>query len=198
MKWKGLLYGIAGSLILTSAAWKPAPIPTNFKENFTLEDKKLSVSARVYSGQESKQVLNVNLIDKGYVPVEVTIQNQGDHAYAISLASTALRSERPKDVAWKYHKASVIRGVGWRIVSFFFWPMMIPSTIDSVVSFKKNRSLVKSLTAKGFKEVDEKVLPYSLVKRLLYIPQEAFYSTFSVSMEDLDGDELVVIPVEAN
>jgi hypothetical protein len=100
MKWKGLLYGIAGSLILTSAAWKPAPIPTNFKENFTLEDKKLSVSARVYSGQESKQVLNVNLIDKGYVPVEVTIQNQGDHAYAISLASTALRSERPKDVAW--------------------------------------------------------------------------------------------------
>jgi hypothetical protein len=88
--------------------------------------------------------------------------------------------------------------VGWRILSFFFWPLMVPSTIDSVVSFKKNRMLLKSLTAKGFKEIDEIVLPYSLVKRLLYIPQEAFYNDFSVSMEDLDGDELVVIPVVAS
>jgi hypothetical protein len=54
------------------------------------------------------------------------------------------------------------------------------------------------LTAKGFKEVDEVVLPYSVVKRLLYIPQASFYNTFSVSMEDLDGDELVVVPVIAS
>jgi len=198
MKIKSLVYGITGLLLLISAAWSPAPIPLVFSENLTLVDKKLQVSARVYSARESEQVLNVDLIDKGYVPVEVTIQNQGDHSYAISMSSTPLRSEKPKNVAWKYHKGAVMRGMGWRVVSFLFWPLMIPSTIDSVVSFKKNRSLLKSLTAKGFKELDEIVLPYSLVKRLLYIPQEAFYSAFSVSMEDLDGDELVVIPVIAN
>jgi hypothetical protein len=114
------------------------------------------------------------------------------------MASTAQKSEKPKDVAWKFHKASIARGVGWRIVSFFCWPLSIPSAIDSIVSYKKNRSVLKSLTAKGFKEVDEVVLPYSVVKRLLYIPQASFYNTFSVSMEDLDGDELVVIPVIAS
>lgn len=198
MKLKNLVYGILGCAILMSSVWKPAPVPASFTHNLTLEDKKLQVSARVYSAEESEHILKVDLIDKGYVPVEVTIQNQGDHKYAISMASTAQRSEKPKNVAWKFHKGSVARGMGWRIVSFFCWPLMIPSAIDSIVSYKKNKSLVKSLIAKGFKEIDEVVLPYSVVKRLLYIPQEAFYNTFSVSMEDLDGDELVVVPVIAS
>ena len=198
MKLKRFIYGIAGSLVLMSAVWNPVPTPINFSDDLTMEDKKLKVSARIYSAQESEQVLNVDLVGKGYVPVEVTIQNQGNHSYAISMSSTALRSDRAKDVAWKYHKASIARGAGWRIVSFFCWPLMIPSMIDSIVSFKKNRSLVKALKARGFKEQDEVVLPFSLVKRLLYIPQEAFYSDFSVSMEDLDGDELVVIRVTAS
>lgn len=195
MKLKSFIYGVLGCAILMSAVWKPASVPVNFSHNLTLEDKKLQLSARVYSAAESKHILRVDLTDKGYVPVEVTIQNQGDHSYAISMASTAQKSDRPKDVAWKFHKASVARGVGWRIASFFCWPLSIPSAIDSIVSYKKNRSVIKALTAKGFKEVDEVVLPYSVVKRLLYIPQASFYKTFSVSMEDLDGDELVVVPV---
>jgi len=197
MKLKQLVYGLLGAAILMGAAWKPTNVHHVFYEDMSMAEKQLKVSARVYSSEESEQVLRVDLTDKGYVPVEVTIQNQGDHAYAVSMASTAMRSDRPKDVAWKYYKSSIPRAVGWRVLSFFFWPFMVPSTIDSVVSFKKNRMLLKSLTAKGFKEIDEIVLPYSLVKRLLYIPQEAFYNTFSVSMEDLDGDELVVIPVVA-
>ncbi len=198
MKLKSFIYGILGCVILMSAVWKPASVPVNFTHNLTLEDKKLQVSARVYSAEESEHILRVDLVDKGYVPVEITIQNQGDHSYAISMASTAQKSDKPKDVAWKFHKASVARSVGWRIVSFFCWPLSIPSAIDSIVSYKKNRSVLKALTAKGFKEVDEVVLPYSVVKRLLYIPQASFYNTFSVSMEDLDGDELVVVPVIAS
>jgi hypothetical protein len=198
MKFKGFIYGILGCAILMSAVWKPAPVPINFTHNLTLEDKKLQVSARVYSAEESEQILRVDLVEKGYVPVEVTIQNQGDHSYAISMASTAQKSEKPKKIAWKFQKASIARAVGWKIVSFFCWPLSIPSAIDSIVSYKKNRSILKTLTAKGFKEVDEVVLPYSVVKRLLYIPQASFYDTFSVSMEDLDGDELVVVPVIAS
>ncbi|HEY5236038.1 MAG TPA: hypothetical protein VIJ14_07665, partial [Rhabdochlamydiaceae bacterium] len=69
MKLKGLLYGILGCAILMSAVWKPAPVPANFTHNLTLEDKKLQVSARVYSAEESEHILKVDLIDKGYVPV---------------------------------------------------------------------------------------------------------------------------------
>jgi len=198
MKIKVLLYGIAGSLFLICASWKPTPIPAVFKEDLTMEDKKLQVAAKAYTSAESRHILQTDLLDMGYIPVEVTIQNQGDHAYGISMASTAMSSARPKDVAWTYTKAGIPRAIGWKILSWVFWPFTIPSTIDSIHSFKQHRSLVKVLTAKGFKEVDEVVLPYSLVKRLLYIPKGSFYDTFSVSMEDLDGDELVVIPVKVS
>jgi ketosteroid isomerase-like protein len=198
MKLKGLVYALGGTLFLIFASWKPSPIPPVFTEEFTLEDRKLQVTAKAYTAEESRQILQTNLIGMGYIPVEVTIQNQGDHAYAISMASTAMSSARPKDVAWKYTVAGIPRAIGWKVLSYVFWPFTVPSTIDSIISYKKHRSIVKILTAKGFKEVDEVVLPYSLVKRLLYIPEKSFYDTFSVSMEDLNGDELVVVPVKVS
>ena len=143
MKLKSFIYGILGCAILMSAVWYPSSVPFNFTHNLTLEDKKLQVSARAYTAEESKHILRVDLVDKGYVPVEVTIQNQGDHSYAISMASTAQKSDRPKDVAWKFHKASIARAVGWKIVSFFCWPLSIPSAIDSIVSYKKTDRLLR-------------------------------------------------------
>ena len=62
MKWKGLVYGILGCAVLMSAVWKPAPVPANFTHNLTLEDKKLQVSARVYSAEESEHILNVAIL----------------------------------------------------------------------------------------------------------------------------------------
>jgi hypothetical protein len=163
----------------------------------SLLDRGLEVTAKVYSSKDSFQVLRVDLTANGYVPVEVTIQNQGNHSYAISAASTAMSSAKPKDVAWKFSKKRIPHAIGLKILSLFFWPFTIVGTIDSIHSYKKNKSLVKALTAKGFKEVDEVVLPYSVVKRLLYIPEELFYQTFTVALEDLSADELVVVPVEA-
>jgi hypothetical protein len=164
----------------------------------TLEDKELEVSARAYTADESIKILKADLTAKGYVPVEVTIRNQGNESYAVSGASTAMSSAKPKEIAWKFTKKGIPRALGLKALSLIFWPFTIASTIDSIYSFKKHTSLVKVLKAKGFKEVDEIVLPYSLVKRIIYVPQEAFYATFSVSLENLDSKELVVVPVEVS
>jgi len=79
---------------------------------------------------------------------------------------------------------------------FFFWPFAIPGAIDSIHTFKKHRSVVKTLKTKGFKEDAEAILPYSLIKRVLYVSQDSFFKRFTVALEDVTGDELVVIPVE--
>lgn len=197
MKFKHLIYPSFGALLLIGAT-KNTTLSAVFSEEMTLEEKELMVSARIYSREESQQFLHLDLERKGYIPVEITIQNQGDHAYAISAASTAMSSAKPSEIAWKVTKGAIPRGIGLKIFSFLFWPFMIPSTIDSIYTFKTHKSIVKVLTAKGFKEKDEIVLPYSLVKRVLYIPEASFYATFSVSLEDLTANELVVIPVSAD
>ncbi len=182
-------------LFLMGATWKEGSAPRLFSERLALEDHPLTISAKVYSSEESESVLHTDLSARGYVPVEITIQNPGDHAYAISAASTSMSSAAPSDIAWEVTKGAIPRGVGLKVLSLFFWPFAIPSTIDSIHTFKKHKSLVHVLTAKGFKEDDEIILPYSLVKRMLYIPKETFYTTFSVALEDLTSDELVVVPV---
>ncbi len=197
MKLKQLLGCIAGSLLLIAATSRPISIPEAFSETLTMDDRELKVSARVYSADESEHFLHADLLAKGYVPVEITILNEGDHTYGISAASTAMNSAKPKEIVSKLTRGAMVRGIGLRVLSFFFWPLMIPSTIDSIHTYKKRGSLTRVLTAKGFKQFEEIVLPYSIVKRVLYVPKEAFYETFSVALEDLSSKELVVIRVTA-
>jgi hypothetical protein len=196
MKNKDILIFILSSMLLASMTGKSARGFLAFLEPASLEDRGLKVSAKVYTPAESRQVLRINLSTKGYVPVEITIHNSTHHTYAISRASTALKSAQPKEIAWKVTKGSIPRGIGLKVLSLVFWPMNVVSSIDSIFTFKKHRSILKILSAKGFKTKEEIVLPYSMVKRLLYVPKDLFYSDFSVALEDKTAEELVVIPVK--
>ena len=196
MKFKAVSFLLIAGIIAMGFAGKFKTTPVLFPETVTLEDQALSVTAKVYSSSESEHILKTDLVARGYVPVEITIRNPGEYTYAISLASTAMNCARPKEIAWKESMRGIPRAVVLKVLSLFFWPFTIPSAIDSIYSLKKHTSTVSILTAKGLKEDDEIVLPYSLVKRVLYIPEESFYNTFSFSLENLDSKELVVIPVK--
>lgn len=163
---------------------------------FTLEDKNLQVSVRVLPTDESKNILKYDVEGRGYTPVEVTIVNQGSHAYEIDRSATSLPCATAKEIAWKESKSALPRGLGLKILGFIFWPFSIASGVDSIMTYKKHRQIVNILNAKGFKDEAEAILPYSVVKRVLYIPEKKFEKSFSVSLEDKTSDKLVVIPVK--
>lgn len=173
---------------------KNTPVKTILDSSFSLEDKAIQVSARLLTSQESLSILKHEL--KGHKPVEITISNTGSHFYEISRASTSLSCSSPEELAWKKTKKAIPRGIGFKVLGFIFWPFAIPSTFDTIHSFKSHRAIVKILTSKGFKNEAEQVLPYSLVKRILYIPDAHFVKTFTVALEDITADDLVVIPVQ--
>jgi len=198
LKKRTISYLIGASLIAGIAAGRmPSPMIV-FPETVSLHDEILTVSAKVYNPDESKQILKTDLVSRGYVPVEITIMNPGEHTYGISIASTGLDLATPEQIAWKESARGIPRGVVLKILSIFFWPFTIPSTIDTIYSIKKHASTVSVLTAKGLKEAEEIVLPYSLVKRVLYVPEDSFNKTFSVSLQNLHTEEQVVIPVVAS
>ncbi len=163
---------------------------------FSLEDKPLQVSVKALSSDESKSILKYDVTAKGYKPIEVTISNQGSHTYEISRASTSLPCATSSEIAWKQTKGTLPRSLGLKILGFVFWPFSIVSGIEGIVTFKKHKQIVNILKAKGFKDDAEEIVPYSLVKRVLYIPIDKFEKTFTVALEDLTSDELVVVPVE--
>ncbi len=172
------------------------PVPSLLTAPFSLKDKALEVSVRTLSKEEGASILKYDVTGKGYRPIEVTITNQGSHTYEISRASTSLPCATAKEIAWKHTKGTIPRGLGLKILGFIFWPFSIASGIEGIVTLKKHKQIVKVLNAKGFKDKAEQIVPYSLTKRVLYIPEDKFEKTFSVALEDVTGDELVVIPVE--
>jgi hypothetical protein len=195
MKYKELFYVSIISILFSFNLINKNPIKSIVDTSFSLKDAPLQVSTKLLTSEESQSILKYDLTDKGYKPVEVTISNSGSHTYEISRASTSLACATPKEVAWKATRGSIPRGIGLKILGFFFWPLAIPSAIDTVYTVKKHRSIVSILTAKGFKDQAEAIPPYSLVKRILYIPEDQFIPTFTLSLEDLTEDDLVVIPV---
>jgi hypothetical protein len=87
-------------------------------------------------------------------------------------------------VALKVTKSAIPRGIAYKIASFFFWPFMIPSTIDSIRVLSHHSSLKRDLMAKSMKE--EIVAPYSTFHRVLFVPEKEFKENFKVTLIDLD------------
>ncbi len=147
---------------------------------FTDEAEGLEVSYKALDAEESKLYLNRDLIDRGYQPVHITIQNNSPNTYEIAPDGVSLPLALPKDVAMKVTKRAIPRAIGYKIASFFFWPLMIPSTIDSINTYKTHKSLKRAFAAKAIKE--EIILPYSTVHRILFVKAEDYNEQFSIAL----------------
>lgn len=197
MKQKSLLWAAAAvSLFFVASSWnfhRPLALTT---ENASLAsaDEGVHVSSKVYTVDESRTYLHENLLNKGYTPVQVTIQNHTTEAYTLSAASVSLPLARGKDVAWSVTKKAMPRGIGLKIASLFFWPLAIPSTIDGIITYKAHKKLSKELTAKTLKEEEEIIPPYACVTRVLYVKEGGMQENFSLAIENVESKELLVIP----
>lgn len=148
------------------------------------------VVAIAYTKQECKANLHRDLLDRGYRPIQVTVQNNTSHLYSFSEESVSLRCTHPRHVALKVSAKAIPRAIGYKIASFLFWPFMIPSTIDSLRTYKAHKDMKKDFTAKGIKEKEEVILPYSTISRILFIKEKDFQEDFTVSLIDKKSEEL--------
>lgn len=146
------------------------------------EQEGLVVSFKTLNKEESKEYLGRDLIDRGYQPVHITVQNQTANTYQFAPSGVSLLMARPQEVANEVTKRAIPRAIGLKILSFVFWPFMIPSAIDSVKTYKSHEHLKKHLKAKAVKE--EVIAPYSVVQRVIYVPIEAYTEQFSLTFQN--------------
>lgn len=154
------------------------------------------VTAKSFTPDESKFLLGHDLISRGVVPVQVNVQNNTANEYSLCASSVDLPHIDPKKVAFKITKSTIPRAVGWKILSFLFWPLMIPSTIDGIRTYTHHRNLKKDFHAKSLKEKGEIVSPYSTFHRILFVPKDKVKDTFAVTVIDLET--LEQMPLEAH
>ena len=191
------LLGLTTVFLLT-ASWTPGqshllkPLMDELLPTFSLNHKKVVVTAKAMNPKESQQSFGHDLISRGVQPLQLSIQNNTSNEYSLCPSSVDLPRIEPSKIAFKVTKSSIPRAIGYKIASFFFWPFMIPGTIDSIRVLAHHKHLKKDLTAKSMK--NEIVAPYSTFNRVLFVPKEKFKDTFKVTLIELDSLE----PTEFN
>lgn len=149
---------------------------------FATEAKGLKVTAKSYSKGESKKYLNRNLQSLGYQPIQITVENNTTDAYLLSRDSISQPNDLARKVASKVIKKALPRSIGLKIASLFFWPLMIPSTIEGIYTLKTHAQVRKDLSAKGLKEAGEEVAPYSTYNRVIFVPKDEVRETLTVTL----------------
>lgn len=183
---------ISASFALTFLA-SLNPLSSRFALNGTHFDKtpfdpqhKITVNAHAFTGNESKQFLSHNLVRRKVIPIRISLQNNTANEYSLCASSIDLPHIDPKKVAFKVSKTAIPRLIAWRIASFFFWPLMIPGTIDSMITYKHYRELKKDYNAKSLKEEGEILVPYATFHRVLFVPKAEIKENFQVTLIDIE------------
>jgi len=124
------------------------------------------VTTKAFTPEESEETFGKDLPGRGYVPIEITIQNKTSKLYTIS---STLDQASPRDIARDIRKSAVGRAIGYKLFGFILWPMMIPGTVDSIRGHISHNELQTTLDDKMLKE-DVSIEPYSTVQGFLYVP----------------------------
>lgn len=191
MRNKGLVivFGIIGLFSILT-------LKDNFKFNSTVprfnslapfSQEGLQVSYKIFSSEDSQYYLDRDLLDYGFQPIHITIQNNTPNSFEIGPSSVNLPTASGQEVANKITKRSLPRAIAFRIASLFFWPLVIPSTIDSIKTYATHRSLKKDYTSKALKV--EMIAPYSTIHRIVFIPLKDHNNYLTITLIDKDSGD---------
>lgn len=184
------LLALASIFLLTTGwdryQWNPLKAVTaDLLPTFSIKHSELHVIAKAMTPNESKQNFGHDLISRGVQPLHLSIQNNTPDEYSLCPSSVDLPRIEASKIAFKVTKSAIPRGIAYRVASFFFWPFMIPSTIDGIRVIVHHEHLKKDIIAKSMR--DEIVAPYSTFHRVLFVPKDEFKKTFKVTLIELDS-----------
>ncbi|MES2200397.1 MAG: hypothetical protein V4489_09575 [Chlamydiota bacterium] len=167
--------------------------PSTIKE-FLAEEDHVKLSIKALSSEESEKYLKKDLLDIGYQPVEVTIENGSSDPYLFSPGSVDLPLVEGGKIAKRVLTAALPRSIGFKIASLFFWPLSIPGAVDSILTNKSYRKLKKQLQSKAVRS--EVIAPYSSIHRVFFVLSEDYQNSFNVTLENQETLESKVFHIE--
>ncbi len=181
------------SFVLATLSWHiSSPLPLPSTSGFVLDQDnggEVYLEAKVLSLEETKDYLHHDLKSRGYQPILLQIDNTSPFSYEMKKGQVDMNMVSAKKIVKEIRSSSLPRAIAYQILSFFFWPFIIPSTIDSIHTRNRMGTLEKQLHAKTLKSEGEIIPPYSSMSRLLYIPQEKLKESFQLTLTNIDEQQ---------
>jgi len=173
-----------------STGWFVSPITSLHRSvpllsPFSLQESRVAVVIRAMGPEESKRAFGHDLPSRGIQPLFIAIENNTSETYSLSPSSVNIDRMEPSQVAFQVTSSTFPRAIAYKVASFFFWPLMVPGTIDSIRVLTHHKQFKRDLLAKVVK--NEVVAPYSIFHRVLFVPKEELQETVQVTLIELES-----------
>ena len=117
-------------------------------------------------------------------PVQITIQNNSAKSLYLSTQSVDVDSLSASSVANRVHRSYIPRSIGFKVAAFFFWPFMIPSAIDSILTYSHHKKMKRDYAAKSLKDEGEVLVPYSTTHRVIFVRSQQLQEDLTLYLRD--------------
>jgi hypothetical protein len=161
-------------------------------------DSKLRITAKTLDSEQSKAMLGRDLIDRGYKPISLTIENHTKRTYRLAADSVDMPVSKASSVSMRIAKRGLPRSIGYSIAGFIFWPFMIPGAINSIKGAISYKKLNSELKAKGLKKDGEVIPPYTTMTRVLYVRADDYKPSFTLKLTDDSNGNVIPLEMQSN
>ena len=148
----------------------------------------IAIVAKAFNKSDCKRYLDRDVIEQGYQPVQLYIQNNSNKDYAFTLNRISLPCARAEEVAEKVHTSTAGRATGYGAAAVLTCGLFaIPAIVDGVKSSNANTALDNDFSAKTAR--DQIIFRHSHFNKLLLVPTNEYQSRVTVTLMDLESNK---------
>ena len=167
------------------------PLVSCFEQpDFATNSQKLNnvtCSVKVFTQDDCRRYFDKNIIDEGYQPIQIAIDNQSRNYYLLSKNGISLPTVPPEEVAQKAHRSTVGRAAGYGVAGLFIWPLLIPAVVDGAKSSKSNTQMDIDFAAKGIQ--DSVIQPFTTIDGVIFVPTSEFKTNLTINIVNKETQE---------
>ena len=156
---------------------------------YSEEKSGITLSVQKLTSGDSKRILNRDIIEKGYQPIQITVKNDTKKYVLFSNQGVNLPTVPAQEVADKVHTSTTGRAAAYGVAGLFIWPLLIPAVVDGVGSAQANEKLDRDYDAKVMGQVV--IQPYATHNGLIFVPVSELQGSFEIILVDRETKEKI-------
>lgn len=192
------IFALSATFLATSCASYKAQTLSNLTPqtaSFSEKKENIVVSCKAFTEADCKRYLDRNVIDKGFQPIQITVENDSKRYLIFSKTNIGLPCADPAYVADKVHTSTAGRATAYGVGALILWPLAIPAIVDGVKSSNANESLDRDFAGKASQE--QIILPYGKLNGLIFVPVESYRENFTLTLVDKETQEPINFTLQA-
>lgn len=142
----------------------------------------IKIAARILTEEEAKSNLASVASKQGYSVIALAIENSSPYQRELKQEGVDLELASRKDLMKKVKLSSLPRSIAYKIIGLFFWPAVIPGTIDGLATMRSEHLFKDRLYASTIKKEGEILIPYSTIQRYLFLPSKEVPDSFTIKL----------------